>query len=74
MIVFILGSILIIKLAPYSIFLYVILLYTWMLQCEILSDRLGGDHYPIIITANTSDHPVPERVPKWNFKWEIFQD
>ena len=45
--------------------------------CEVLSDRLGSDHYPIIITANTSDHPVPERVPKWNFKkakWDIFQD
>ena len=36
--------------------------------CEVLSDRLGNDHYLIIITANTSDHPVPERVPKWNFK------
>ena len=36
--------------------------------CEVLSDRLGSDHHPIIITANTSDHPVPERVPKWNFK------
>ena len=36
--------------------------------CEILSDRLGSDHHPIIITANASDHPVPERVPKWNFK------
>ena len=45
--------------------------------CEISSDRLGSDHYPIIITANTSDHPVPERVPKWNFKkakWDAFQD
>ena len=41
------------------------------------SDRLGSDHHPIIITANTSDHPVPERVPKWNFKkakWDAFQD
>ena len=31
----------------------------------------------IIISANTSDHPVPERVPKWNFKkakWDAFQD
>ena len=45
--------------------------------CEISSDRLGSDHHPIIITANTSDHPVPERVPKWNFKkakWDAFQD
>ena len=45
--------------------------------CEISSDRLGSDHHPIIITANTSDHPVPERVPKWNFKkakWDDFQD
>ena len=45
--------------------------------CEVLSDRLGSDHHPIIITANTSDHPVPQRVPKWNFKkakWDIFQD
>ena len=45
--------------------------------CEVLSDRLGSDHHPIIITANTPDHPVPERVPKWNFKkakWDIFQD
>ena len=45
--------------------------------CEDLSDRLGSDHHPIIITATTSDHPVPERVPKWNFKkskWDAFQD
>ena len=45
--------------------------------CEISSDRLGSDHHPIIITANTSDHPVPERVPKWTFKkakWDAFQD
>ena len=45
--------------------------------CEVLSDRLGSDHHPIIITANTSNHPVPERVPKWNFKkakWDAFQD
>ena len=45
--------------------------------CEISSDRLGSDHHPSIITANTSDHPVPERVPKWNFKkakWDAFQD
>ena len=45
--------------------------------CEVLSDRLGSDHHPIIITANTSDYPVPERVPKWNFKkakWDAFQD
>ena len=45
--------------------------------CEISSDRLGSDHHPIIITANTSDHPVPERVPKSNFKkakWDAFQD
>ena len=45
--------------------------------CEVLSDRLGSDHHPIIITVNTSDYPVPERVPKWNFKkakWDAFQD
>ena len=45
--------------------------------CEISSDKLGSDHHPIIITANISDHPVPERVPKWNFKkakWDAFQD
>ena len=75
MILFILGSILIIKPAPCSIFLSVILPYTWMLH--VLSDRLGSDHHSIIITANASDHPVPERVPKWNFKkakWDIFQD
>ena len=36
--------------------------------CEVLSDRLGSDHHPIIITASTSEYPVPERVPKWNFK------
>ena len=44
---------------------------------EVYSGRLGSDHHPIIITANTSDHPVPERVPKWNFrkaKWDAFQD
>ena len=44
---------------------------------EISSDRLGSDPHPIIITANTSDHQVPERVPKWNFKkakWDAFQD
>ena len=34
---------------------------------EVLSDKLGSDHHLIIKTANTSDHPVPERVPKWNF-------
>ena len=45
--------------------------------CEVLLDRSGSDHYPIIITTNTSDHPVSERVPKWNFKkakWNAFQD
>ena len=45
--------------------------------CEISSDRLGSYHHPIIITANTYDNPVPERVPKWNFKkdkWDAFQD
>ena len=45
--------------------------------CEVLSDRLGGDHHPIIITANTSDHTVAGRVPNWNFekaKWDAFQD
>ena len=45
--------------------------------CEVLSDRLGSDHHSITITAYTYDHPVPERVPKWNFKkakWSIFQD
>ena len=45
--------------------------------CEISSDRLESDHHLILITANTSDHPVPERVPKWNFKkdkWDAFQD
>ena len=33
--------------------------------------------HPIIITASTSDYPVPERVPKWNFKkakWDAYQD
>ena len=38
------------------------------IACEVLSDRLGSDHHPITITANTSNYPVPERVPKWNFK------
>ena len=45
--------------------------------CEVLSDRLGSDHHPIIITANTSSSSVPERVPKWNFKktkWVAFQN
>ena len=45
--------------------------------CEVSSDRLGSDHHPIITTANTSDHPVPERVSKWNFKtakYDAFQD
>ena len=45
--------------------------------CEVLSDRLGSDYHPIIITANTSNYPVPERVPKWNFKkakWDAFQN
>ena len=44
---------------------------------EVNSDRLGSDHHPIIIHLNTTDHPVPERVPKWNFrkaKWDAFQD
>ena len=43
----------------------------------VCSDRLGSDHDRIIITANTSDHPVPEMVLKWNFKkakWGAFQD
>ena len=52
--------------------------YIYMdVACEVLSDRLGSDHRPIIITANTSNYPVPERVPKWNFKkakWDAFQD
>ena len=68
---FILGLKLIIKLAPYLIFLYVILLYTWMLHVRFHQTDL------IIITANTSDHPVPVRVSKWNFKkvkWDAFQD
>ena len=45
--------------------------------CEVLSDRLGSDHHPNIITANTSNYSVPERVPKWNFKkakWDAFQN
>ena len=45
--------------------------------CEVSSDRLGSNHHPMVITANTSDQPVPERVPKWNFKkakWDVFQD
>ena len=45
--------------------------------CEVLSDRLGSDHHPIIITASTSNYPVPERVPKWNFKkakWDALQN
>ena len=44
---------------------------------EVYSDRLRSDHHPIIVNANTSDHPVPERVPKWNFKkakYDAFQD
>ena len=44
---------------------------------EILSDRLGSDHHPILISANISNPPVPERRPKWNFrkaKWEDFQN
>ena len=45
--------------------------------CEVLTDRWGSDHHPIIITANTSDYSVPERVPKWNSKkakWDAFRD
>ena len=45
--------------------------------CEVSSDRLGSDHHPIIITANTYDYPVPQIVPKWNFRkarWDAFQD
>ena len=75
MILFILCSILIIKPAPCSIFLYAILLYTWMLHARFYP--IDKDHHPIIITVNTSDHPVPERVSKWNFKkakWDIFQN
>ena len=44
---------------------------------EVYSDRLRSDHHPIIIAANASDHPVPERVPNWNFKkakWDTCQD
>ena len=45
--------------------------------CGVLLDILESDHHPIMITANTSDHPVHERVPKCNFKkakWAVFQD
>ena len=45
--------------------------------CEVLSNRLGSDYHPIIITTNPSDYPVSERVPKLNFKkakWDFFQD
>ena len=76
MTLFILGLILIIKLAPYLIFLCHPSIYMDV-ACEVLSDRLGSDHHPIIITANISDYPVPERVPKWYFekaKWDAFQD
>ena len=77
MILFILGSMLSIKPAAYSD-LSLCHPYIYMdVACEVLLDRLGSDHHPIIITANTSDHPVPERVPKWNFKKakrDIFQD
>ena len=31
-------------------------------EFEVYSDRLGSDHHPIIIIANTSDHPMPKRV------------
>ena len=44
---------------------------------EVYSDRLGSDHHLLINTANTSDHPVHEIIPKWNFKkakWDAFQD
>ena len=63
------SSLLDISLCHHSIYMDV--------ACEVSSDRLGSDHHPIIITANTSDHPEPERVPKWNCKkakWDIFQD
>ena len=45
--------------------------------CKVLSDRLVSDHHPIIIMANTADYPVPERVPKLDFKkakWDAFPD
>ena len=44
--------------------------------CEVSPDRFGSDHHPVIITANTSDVPLVERIPKWNFKrakWDDFQ-
>ena len=44
---------------------------------EVYSDSSGSDHHPIFITANKFDDPVPERIPKWNFrkaKWDAFQD
>ena len=43
---------------------------------EVCSDRLGSDHHPIAIAVNTSDIPVGERIPRWNFKranWDAFQ-
>ena len=65
---FILVLIIIIKRAP-LLYLYVILLYMYMdIACEVSSDRLGSDHHPTVITANTSGHPVREGLPKWNFK------
>ena len=43
---------------------------------EVCSDRLGSDHHPIAIAVNTSDIPVGERIPRWNFRranWDAFQ-
>ena len=44
---------------------------------SFLGERLGSDHHPVIMTAFTFDYPMPERVPKWNFKkanWDAFPD
>ena len=54
----------------------VLKLGTRVLRVRVPSTQAPTLH-PIIITANTSDYPVPQRVPKWNFKkakWDAFQD
>ena len=44
---------------------------------KVLPDLCGSDHYPILVSIDSSDIPETERIPKWNFKkakWGSFQE
>ena len=40
-------------------------IWVWInTACEVPCDKLGSDHHPNIITANTSYHPIPKGDPR----------